>query len=135
MRNKRWVPYLLILLFSGVMIWILTQKPPPKIPQFPTIKGKIHGIDNITLFVFLPIPDQWQVTLFVDFQKAEYGKLSGGFVIHFFNDFHNTPSKYPFSESQMKHLCAVYRYNHKAGLDQLSWKTPPKGSAADHFRR
>ncbi len=133
MPNKRWVPYCLLLLFSLGMVFILTREPPPNIPQFPTIMGAVYGIDSVTLFVFLPVADQRQVMLFVDFQKAGYGGLRGGFVIHFFNDFHNTPQKYPFSEGQMAHLCATYRYNHKDGLDQLSWRIPPKKPAADHY--
>ena len=123
--RKTWIPIFFILLLSAGAIWMVTREPPPEIPKFPTITGKIQGIDYVTLFAFLPVSDQRRVSLFLDFQKAEYGGLSGGFKIYFFNDFHNTPTTYPLTEKQMKHLCAKYSYNKKNGLDQLSWKIPP----------
>jgi hypothetical protein len=110
---------------------MITKEPPRKTPQFPTVVGKVRGIDQITLFVFLPAPDQRQIMLFLDLRKGEYRDMSSGFKIYFFNDFNNTPTGYPFTDTQMKHLCAVYRYNHKERLDQLSWIIPPQKPAGD----
>ena len=131
MRYKRWIPFLMIAILLTGIIWKVTREPPPEIPRFPTIKGEVHGIDRIIFFAFLPFPDQRQIMLFTDLQKAKYGNLKGGFEIHFFNDFEKTPTAYPITEAQMKHLCAVYGYNHKTGLDQLSWTIPPKKAATD----
>lgn len=126
MRNKRWIPYFFILLLLAGVIWLVSREPPPKIPQSPTIKGEVKGISHVTLLVFLPIADQRLAMLFLDFQKAKYSDLPHGFVVYFFNDFHKTPTSYPFNDEQMKHLCAVYHYNSKEGIDQLSWTIPPE---------
>lgn len=131
MRNKRWIPYFLILILLAGIIWLVSKEPPPKIPQSPTIKGEIKGINQVTLLVFLPFADQHQIMLFLDFQKAKYNDLPHGFIIYFFNNFHKTPASYPFSDEQMRHLCAMYRYNSKEGLDQFSWKIPPEKNTQD----
>jgi hypothetical protein len=131
MQNKRWIPYFFILLLLAGVIWLVSREPPPKIPQSPTIKGEVKGINHVTLLAFLPTADQHRIMLFLDFQKAKYGNLPHGFVIYFFNDFHKTPTNYPFSGEQMKHLCAVYHYNSKEGVDQLSWTIPPAKAALD----
>ena len=134
MRSKRWIPLLVIVLFAGGIIWKITRKPPPEIPRFPTVKGKVFGIDHVTLLVFLPVPDLRQVMLFVDFQKEKYKNLARGFDIHFFNDFRNTPTSYPFTREQMKYLCATHTYNPKEGIDQFSWIIPPESSpGGPHF--
>lgn len=131
MQNKKWIPYFFILILLSGVIWMVSREPPPKIPQSPTIKGEIKGIDHITLLVFLPIVDQRQIMLFLDFQKAKYGDLPHGFEVYFFNDFHKTPTSFPFTDEQMKHLSAVHHFNAKEGVDQLSWTIPPEKTAPD----
>lgn len=132
MQSKKWIPFLIILLFSAGIIWITTRKPPPEIPRYPKVIGEVYGIDRVTLFVFLPFPDRQQAVLFADFQKEKHQKLKGGFDILFFNDLHNTPTTYPITQTQTKHLCARYTYNPKAGRDQFSWIIPPENSSSGH---